>query len=79
MFTIKTYSPHYGPQGQPFRVRARYQDYERVQYFWTEREAYEARDEAFNAGSLSVHVSGLPTIVAHSGFPQRTSKLPPVD
>ena len=68
MITLTHYQPHYGPHGEPYRVRARYTDRTTVEYFHTQAQALDARDAAFDAGARSVHVSGLPMIAAAAGF-----------
>ena len=50
----------YGPDGEPYIVRARFADRIDVSHYWSEREALEARDTAFVAGATAVHVAGLP-------------------
>jgi hypothetical protein len=78
MHTLTHYQPHYGPQGEPYRVRARFDDRTTVQHFWTHRDAMEARDAAFDQGAHTVHVSGLPMIGAACGFPPHTNPLPEI-
>jgi hypothetical protein len=58
--TRTVYQPSYGPHGEPYSVRARFADRIDVSHFWTEREALDARDAAFDAGARAVHVAGLP-------------------
>ena len=67
MTTLIVYQPHYGPQGQPYTVRARFADGMTEAHYWTEREAMDARDAAFDAGAKSVHVCGLPLRLAGTG------------
>ena len=78
MFTLTHYQPHYGPSGEPYRVRARFEVGTTVEHFWTAEEANEARDRAFTAGAHSVHVSGLPMIGCAAGFPTRSTPLPEI-
>ncbi len=58
--TSTVYQPHYGPHGEPYSVRARFADRIDLAHLWTEREALDARDAAFDAGTRAVHVTGLP-------------------
>lgn len=58
--TLTIRQPSYGPQGQPYSVRARFADRIDQSHHWTESEALDARDAAFDAGAHSVHVAGLP-------------------
>ncbi len=60
MATFIHFQPHYGPHGEPYSVRARYPGSTITTHFWTEREALDARDAAFDAGAHAVHVAGLP-------------------
>ncbi len=60
MHTLTIRMPSYGPQGQPYSVRARFAAGVVESHHWTEREALDARDVAFDAGAHSVHVCGLP-------------------
>ena len=80
MYTITTYHPHYGPSGEPYRVRARFDGRTTVEHFWTHQDAMEARDRAFDQGAKSVHVSGLPFIGAACGFGPtvKASELPDI-
>jgi hypothetical protein len=66
MTTLIVYQPHYGPQGQTYTVRARFASGMTEAHYWTEREAMDARDAAFDAGTKSVHVCGLPLRLASS-------------
>jgi len=75
MITFTHYQPHYGPHGEPYRVRARFDDRTTVEYFHTQAQALDARDAAFDAGARSVHVSGLPFIGAAAGFPSVARQL----
>jgi hypothetical protein len=50
-----------------------------VGFFWTRQQALHARDEAFDAGAHTVHVSGLPMIGAAAGFPTPKGPLPNVE
>jgi hypothetical protein len=56
--------PSYGPHGEPYSVRARFADRIDLSHFWTEREALDARDSAFDDGARAVHVAGLPLRLA---------------
>jgi hypothetical protein len=78
MHTIKHYQPHYGPSGEPYRVRARFADRTTVEHFWSQAEALEARDRAFDQGAKSVHVSGLPFIGAAAGLVLMTANNLPL-
>jgi hypothetical protein len=60
MTTYTRYQPSYGPAGEPYSVRARYAGSIIVSHYWTEAEAMDARDAAFDAGAVAVHVAGLP-------------------
>jgi hypothetical protein len=62
--TRTIYQPSYGPCGEPYRVRARFADHIDESHYWTERDALDARDAAFDAGARAVHVSGLPLRLA---------------
>ncbi len=62
--TLVTPQPSYGPNGEPFSVRARFAAGVNVSHHWTEAEAMDARDAAFDAGARSVHVAGLPARLA---------------
>jgi hypothetical protein len=62
--TFTRYQPSYGRHGEPFSVRARFADHIDLSHYWTEREALDARDAAFDAGAHAVHVVGLPLRVA---------------
>ncbi len=64
MNTLTLYQPSYGPHGEPFSVRARFAAGVVESHHWTEREAMDARDAAFDAGARSVHVCGLPLRLA---------------
>jgi len=77
--TITVRQPSYGPQGQPFSVRARFADRMTEAHYWTEREAMEARDAAFDAGARAVHVAGLPFRGAAAGFPKPAAPLCIID
>lgn len=55
------YHPHYGPHGEPYTVRVETGSRVTLAHYWTEREAWEARDAALDAGVVSVRISGLPT------------------
>jgi len=76
--TLTHYQPHYGPSGEPYRVRARYADRTTVEHFWSQAEALEARDRAFDAGARSVHVAGLPLRLAAAGFGPDVAELPEI-
>ncbi len=58
--TFTRFQPSYGPQGEPYSIRARFADRIDLSHFWTEREALDARDGAFDAGACAVHLAGLP-------------------
>jgi hypothetical protein len=58
--TFTRFQPHHGPHGEPYSVRARFADRIDLSHHWTEREALDARDAAFDAGARSVQVAGLP-------------------
>jgi hypothetical protein len=62
--TFTRFQPSYGPHGEPYSVRARFADRIDLSHYWTEREALDARDAAFDAGARAVHVAGLPLRVA---------------
>jgi hypothetical protein len=62
--TAIVYQPSYGPHGEPYSVRARFADRIDESHYWTEAEALDARDAAFDAGARAVHVAGLPLRVA---------------
>ena len=83
MDTLKIFQPSYGPHGEPFAVRARFADHAvrarfadhiEVSFFWTASEANEQRDRYFDAAARSVHVRGLPAIVAAGGFPRSADR-----
>jgi hypothetical protein len=76
--TVTIHQPHYGPQGQPYIVRARFAEGQTVAHYWTEREAMEARGAAFDADAHAVHVAGLPFRSACVG-PEVVSPLMNVD
>lgn len=69
MHTMTILQPSYGPQGQPYSVKARFADRIEESHHWTEREAMDARDAAFDTGAHAVYVAGLPCRVACGGFP----------
>ena len=72
--------PSYGPHGEPYSVRARFDGRDNIEsHHWTEGAALEARDRAFDAGARSVHVAGLPFRGAAAGFPRREPPLPYVE
>jgi hypothetical protein len=56
MEATTSHRPSYGPQGQPYAVRVD----GKTEWFWTEAEAWDARDAALDAGSMSVRVIGMP-------------------
>ena len=64
---ITTRNPHYGPQGRPYVVRASGPAGEVERGYWTEAEAWAARDELLDAGYLQVRVLGAPTRGATPG------------
>lgn len=75
--TMTVYHPHYGPHGEPYSVRSRFADRTTLSHHWTERDAMEARDQAFDAGAHGVHVAGLPLRSAAVG-PVSSGPLPEV-
>ena len=74
MITLKHFCPHYGPSGEPYRVRARFADRTHVEHFHTQAQALDARDAAFDAGAHAVHVSG-PLAVKGMGAPLKPSQI----
>ena len=54
--TTTIYQPYYGPQCQPYAVRVEGDEGLSLRHFWTEREAWDARDEALDAGAVSVRI-----------------------
>ena len=53
--------PSYGPSGEPYALQFRNTDGPLVvRWFWTEREAWEARDFAYGLGFCMVRVIGAP-------------------
>ena len=78
IITHAVYLPSYGPHGEPFFVRARFEDRIEQAHCWTEREALDARDRAFDQGALSVHVAGLPCRFACNA-PNHPSRPPALD
>jgi hypothetical protein len=77
--TLTVYQPHYGPAGQPYSVRARFAGSSVVSHYWTAEQALDARDEAFQAGAVAVHVRGLPFVGCAAGFPTHQGPLPSVE
>jgi hypothetical protein len=78
LVTRTIYQPSYGPQGEPFSVRARFADGLHEAHYWNEAEAMEARDQAFDQGARAVHVAGLPLRVC-GVFPRPAAALKIID
>ncbi len=79
MLTTHTIYQHsYGPCGEPYSVRARFAAGMSESHYWTEREAMDAREAAFDAGARAVHVAGLPCRLAAVG-PVLSDPLPNVE
>jgi hypothetical protein len=51
----------YGPCGMPYAVRVETAGMVTLAHYWTEAEAWEARDAALDAGAIAVKVYGVPT------------------
>jgi hypothetical protein len=64
MDTLRIYNPCLFPGGKTYRVRACYRTHIHITYHDTQRDALDARDAAFDAGAVSVHVtvSDLPPV-----------------
>ena len=50
-----------------------------LSHHWSEAEALEARDRAFDGGARSLHVASLPLRLAAAGFGPETTELPILD
>lgn len=62
MEMVTSYNTSYGKGGKPFTVRITLSSgLETAESYWTESEAWEARDRALDAGFVFVRIEGLPT------------------
>jgi len=64
MYVARINQTYYGKDGRPYRVEIELAEGTIGEDYWTEAEAWAARDRALDAGFKRVVVIGAPAIVA---------------